>query len=87
MQLCQKQKYFPQPFAALLRTTSNFQHVQKKMTLIADVFSKLETAKNVVKKMPRKSRFKPPFDSQHAKGYQTLLKRAAKHFYQIFKSL
>ena len=30
MQLCQKQKYFPQPFAALLRTTSNFQHVQKK---------------------------------------------------------
>ena len=46
---------------------------KKKMTLIADVFSKLETAKNVVKKMSRKSRFKPPFDSQHAKGYQTLL--------------
>ena len=58
--------------------------VKKKMTIIADVFSNLWTAKYVVKEMSKKTGFKTPFDSQYPKGYQTLLKSAAKHFYQIF---
>ena len=45
-----------------------FQHVQKKMTLVFYVFPKLETAKNVVGKISKKTRFKTPFDSQHVKG-------------------
>ena len=61
-----------------------FQHVQKKMTLVFYVFPKLETAKNVVRKISKKTRFKTPFDSQHVKGSQTLFKSATKHFYHIF---
>ena len=43
------------------------------MTLIADLFPKLCTPKNVVRYMSKKSRLKGPFDSQHGKRIQTLL--------------
>ena len=45
----------------------------KKMTLIADLFAKLRTPKNVVRYLSKKSRFKGPFDRQHGKRVQTLL--------------
>ena len=35
------------------------------MTLIADLFPKLRTPKNVVRYMSKKSRFKGLFDRQH----------------------
>ena len=38
------------------------------MTMIADVFPKLRTLKNVVKQFSKKSRVKGPFDKQHGKG-------------------
>ena len=44
------------------------------MTRIADVFVKLQTPKNVVKYISRKSRFRGLFEEQHGKGAQTLLK-------------
>ena len=44
------------------------------MTLIADVFAKLPTPKNVVSLMFKKSLFSGPFDKQHGKWDQTLLK-------------
>ena len=44
------------------------------MTFIADLFPKLRTAKNVVRYLSRKSRFKGPFDRQHGKRAQTLLR-------------
>ena len=37
------------------------------MTLIADLFPKLRTPKNVLRYMSKKSRFKGPFDRQHGK--------------------
>ena len=43
------------------------------MTLLADLFPKLRTPKNVVKYMSKKSCFKRPFDRQHGKRVQTLL--------------
>ena len=42
------------------------------MTLIADLFPKLRTPKNVVRYMSRKSRFKVPFDRKHGKRVQAL---------------
>ena len=42
------------------------------MTLIADLFLKLRTPKNVVRYMSRKSCFKVPFDRKHGKRVQTL---------------
>ena len=41
------------------------------MTLIADVFPKFWTPKEVVKSVPKKSRLKRPFKRQHGKLVQT----------------
>ena len=53
------------------------------MTLIADLFPKLRTPKNVVRYMSKKSRFKRPFDRQHGTRVETLLKSERQHRYNI----
>ena len=53
------------------------------MTFIADLFGKLRTPKNVVRYMSEKSRFKGPFDMQHGKRVQTLLRSESQHPYHI----
>ena len=47
MHLSQKQNIFPPFFGAFFESALNFEHFQKKMTLIAYVFPKLPTTKNV----------------------------------------
>ena len=47
--LSQKQKTFSQFFSAFLKSTLNFEHFQKKIKLIADVFPKLPFAKKVIR--------------------------------------
>ena len=54
------------------------------MTFIADLFGKLRTPKNVVRYMSKKSCFKGPFDWQHGKRVQTLLRSEPEHQYQIY---
>ena len=53
------------------------------MTLIADLFAKLRTPKNVVRYLSKKSRFKGPFDTQHGKRVRTLLRSEPQHRYHI----
>ena len=53
------------------------------MTLIADLFSKLRTPKNLVRYVSKKSRFKGLFDRQHGKRVQTLLQSEPQHRYHI----
>ena len=53
------------------------------MTLIADLFPKLCTPKNVVRYMSKKSRFKSQFDKQLGKWVQTLLQSERQHRYHI----
>ena len=53
------------------------------MTLIADLFPKLRTPKNVVTYLSKKSRFKGPFHRQHGKRVQTLLRSEPQHRYHI----
>ena len=48
MQLSKKQKIFSQFFAPFLKSTSNFEDFEKKMTLTADVFQKFKTPKYMV---------------------------------------
>ena len=48
MHLSQKQNNFSQFFSAFFESAKNFEHFQKKMTLIAYVFPKLLTTKNVL---------------------------------------
>ena len=54
------------------------------MILIATLFGKLDTVKDLVRSLFQKDRLRNPFDSQHIKGSQTLVKSASEHFYQIF---
>ena len=53
------------------------------MTLIADLFPKLRTTKNLVRYVSKKSSFKGPFDRQHGKRVQTLLRSNPQHRYHI----
>ena len=47
--LSEKKKTFSQFFSAFLKSSLNFEHFQKKMTLIADVFPKLPSPKKVIR--------------------------------------
>ena len=53
------------------------------MTLIADLFPKLRTPKNVVRYMSKKFRFKVPFDRQCGKRVQTLFPSEPQHRYHV----
>ena len=47
--LSRKQNIFPEYFSSLSESALNFKHFQKKMTLIAYVFLKLPTTKQLLK--------------------------------------
>ena len=49
MHLPQKQKIFSEFFSEFSKFALNFEHFQKKMTLIAYVFPKLPTTKDVLR--------------------------------------
>ena len=87
MQLSQKEKKFSLFVSGFLKARLNFEHFQKNMTIIADVFPKLRTPKNVVKQISKKSPFRGPFDKKHAKGDRTLLKSERHNLYHIYLSL
>ena len=73
MHLCKKQKTFSEFFSAFFESALNFEHIQKKMTLIAYVFPKLTTTKNVLRQMSKSSRFREPLDKRHGKGAEALI--------------
>ena len=74
MQLSQKKHSFLQFFAAFSRGRLNFKDFPKKDELIAHVFPKLRSPKNVVGQMSIKSCLKGTFAKQHFKRAQTLFK-------------
>ena len=49
IRLSQKQKSFSQFFSAILKSTLNFEHFQKKMTFLADAFLKLPCPNKVIR--------------------------------------
>ena len=49
MHLSQKQKIFSEFFSVIFESALNFQYFQKTMTLIAYVFPKLPTTKDVLR--------------------------------------
>ena len=53
------------------------------MTLIADLFMKLRTPKNVARYMSKNSRLKGPFDLQHGKRVKTQFRCKRQHRCQI----
>ena len=73
MHLSQKQKIVAQFFAEFFESALNFEHFQKKMTLIAYVFPKLPTTKNVLRQMSKSSRFREPVHRRHGKWAEALI--------------
>ena len=73
MHLSQKQKIFSQFFSAFLKSALNSEHFQKKMTLIAYVFPKLPTMKNLLRQMSKSFRFREPVDRRHGKWAEALI--------------
>ena len=73
MHLSQKQKIFSEFFSAFFKSALNFEHFQKKMTLIAYVFPKLRTTKNVLRQMSKSFRFREAVDRRHGKWAEALI--------------
>ena len=73
MHLSQKQNIFSQFLSAFFKYALNSEHFQQKMTLIAYVFPKLTTTKNVLRQMSKSSRFREPFDKRHGKRAEALI--------------
>ena len=73
MHLSQKQKTFSEYSCAFFESPLNSKHFQKKMTLIAYVFTKLPTTKNVLREMSKSSRLREPLDRRHGKGAEALI--------------
>ena len=73
MHLSQKQQIFSDFFSAFFKSALNFEHFQKKMTLIAYVFPKLTTTKNVLRQMSKSSCFREPVDMRHGKWAEALI--------------
>ena len=83
MQLSWKLRIFSDFLVPFLETTWNYEHLQKKMIFIPALFRKLQTVKDLVRPLSKKHRFRTPFDSQHVKGSQTLVKSSWEHFHYI----
>ena len=83
MELSRKQATFSQYFSSFLKSTLPLEHFQKNMNFIADVFPKLRTPKNMVRSMPKKSRFRASVEKQHANCAQTLFKLEGQPHYHI----
>ena len=73
MHLSQKEKIFSELFSAFFESALNFKHFQTKMTLIAYVFPKLPTTKNVLRQMSKSCRFREPLDRRHGKWAEALI--------------
>ena len=71
--LSQKPNIFSEFFSAFFKYALNFEHFQKKMTLIAYVFPKVSTTKNVLRQMSKSSRFREPVDRRHGKLAEALI--------------
>ena len=83
MQLFENRKGFSQFFFAFSKSILTFEHFQKKITLVADVFRIWRSAKSVVRYISEKSIFKGPFNRQHGKPAQTLLQSEPQHRFHI----
>ena len=73
MHLSRKQKSFSEFSCAFFESALNLEHFQTKMTLIAYVFPKLPTTKNVLRKMSKSSCFREPVDRRHDKRAEALI--------------
>ena len=73
MHLSQKENFFSRFFSAFFESPLNSEHFQKKMTLIAYVFTKLTTTIYVLRQMSKSSRFRERLDRRRGKWDEALI--------------
>ena len=81
MQLCQKQKFFAQFFAAFLKCKIIFEYFEKNDEPHRFCISVITDSENVVRYMPKTPLFREPFTKQYGKRAQALLKTESQHLY------
>ena len=57
------------------------------MILIATLFRKFHTVKDLIRPLSKKTPFRTPLETERVKGSQTLVKSASEHFHHIFSLL
>ena len=67
MKLSKKQKTISDLFSLSFKSRLIFKHFKKKLNLIAYGFTKLRIPVGVVRQIPKKFRFRRPYDKQHGK--------------------
>ena len=85
MQLSHNHKWFSQFFAAFLKSRINFQHFEKKDNPHSFCISQITDCE--LPKKSKNTRFRGPFDKQHGKRAQALLKSTPYHLYHIHWSV
>ena len=83
MHLSRKQKNFSEFSCTFFESALSLEHFQKKMTLIAYVFPKLTTTKNVVRQMSKSSRFREPLDKRHGKRTEAMIQYQSERLYHL----
>ena len=73
MHLSEQQKIFSRSFSTFSESALNLEHFQKKMTLIAYVFPKIPSTKNVLRQMSKSFRFRERLDRRHSKWAEALI--------------
>ena len=81
------EKLFPNFLLHLWNLHQTLNVFEEKMVVIANVFSRLKTVKDLVEPISKNRRFITSYDSQHVKGPQTLVKSLWEPFYHITRSL
>ena len=87
MQFSENLQIFFGIFIKFLKSPLKFEHLKKKMSLIAQVFVKLSNPKDVFTYMDERSCFWKLFGSERVNVSLKLLKSAKKSFYPTFSSV
>ena len=82
--ISQKQKAFLNFIFAFLKSRLNSEHFHKRDDTHGDVFPKLRTPKNLVRKLSKKSLLRGPVEGQHDEWAQTLLKYERQHLRHMY---
>ena len=78
-----RKKTFSQFLTAFLKCILNFKYFEKKDDPDRFCISEITDSENVVRYMSKKSRFRGPFDKQHGKRAEALLRSVSEHLVHI----
>ena len=70
------EKFVSDFFLEFMEHTSNFKHFLKNKIVIANVFRKFQTVKDLVRPLSKNRRLRNSFENLHVQGSQTLVKSA-----------